>query len=161
MQQQLTVKEQFSSLLKIIAYVSGTIAVIFFVTYLLVGDPLWKGIFRFIAFIGFIGLVFSFLRLREGQKEVHFELADEKLKITYWQKSEVVKEEFFDQETIKDIYKKEHQSFGTSLLIKGYEYIITFTDTENKLPMLEYSGRNLHFSEEESTKIDQFVEEIK
>lgn len=158
MKQKLIIKEQFSPLWKTAAYLSSAIAVLFFIIFLFTADPLWEGIFRLIAFIGFIGAVFSFLRLREGQKKVKIEILDEELLITYFKKDEMVKEEIFERKTIKDIYKKEAKSSVKLLpLNKEFEFFITFTDTDKTLPLFEYSGRNLLFSEEKASKIDQFV----
>ncbi len=150
------IKEQFSPLWKTAAYASSAIAVLFFVIFLMTAVPFWKGIFRFIAFLGFIGAVFSFLRLREGQKEVQIEFLNEQLRISYYKKGEMLKEELFERKTIKEIYKKEVKPFARlPFPQKGYEFFITFTDTETELGLFEYSGRNLRFSKRAAEKIDK------
>lgn len=156
--QKLEVTEQFSPIWKTAFYLSIAIAVLFFIIFLLTSDPLWKGIFRFIAFIGFVGAVFSFLRLREGQKRVQIEFSEENLIVTYFKKDEMLKEELFERKTIKEIYKKEAKSAGNLLgTAKGYAFFITFTDTDKTLPFFEYSGRNLSFKKEAALKINHFL----
>src|SRR5699024_3911197 len=161
MKQKITVEEQFSPKWKGIAVLSLVIAVLYFILFLISTDPFWKGIFRFIAFIGLVGIVFSFLRLREGQKEVKIELLDNQLLLSYYKKDEMLREEVFEQETIKDIYKEEVKLPAKLLYIKkSYKFFITFTDTDKILPFFEYSGRNLHFSNEKAVEIDDFTAKI-
>ncbi len=159
MEQELRIEEQFSPVWKTTAVSSAVLAILFFIIFLITDDPLWKGIFRLAAFIAFIGVVFCVLRLREGRKELRLELSEEQLVVTYFHKSEMIKEELFERKTINEVYKKEHKLPGRlPFFNKGYEYFITFTDTETELPMFEYSGRNLHFSEETAGEIDNFIE---
>ncbi len=157
MLQELNVEEQFSPAWKMIAILSTVLAILFFIIFLVTEDPLWKGIFRLTAFIAFIGAVFSFLRLREGKKVLHLEFAGQQFIITYLYKSESVKEEFFEKNTIKNIWKKETNQ-KLPLVANDFEYFISFTDTNNELPLFPFSGRNLHFSKEETQKIDRFME---
>lgn len=158
--QEQKAKEQLSPLLKTAVFISLAISVLFLIIFLITNDPLWKGIFRLLAFIAFIGVVFSYLRLRQGQKQIQMELIDGQLLITYFEKSEMVKEELFERKTIKDIYKKEYKHSRFPFMAKGYEFVITFTDTKTILPLFEYSGRHLHFSETETKKIDGFIHEL-
>lgn len=159
MNQKITVKEQFSPRWKYTAILCSIAAILFFILYLIGNNPLWIGIYRLVAFIAFICAVFSFLRLREGKKELRLECIDEHLAITYLHKSKIIKEELFERNTIRDINKQEYKPFGKfSFFDQGYQYFISFTDTDNKLSMFEYSGRNLHFSSDVTKKIDEFLE---
>lgn len=158
MEETLTVEEQLTARWKLLTIISACVAVLFFVIFLLIDDPLWKGIFRLVAFIGFTGTVLGWLRLRDGKKTIHIEILENQLLIHYLKENNVVKEEVFERKTIKNVYKKELSRFKKILnLGNGYEFYITFTDTKTKLGLFEYSGRNMRFSKEIATNIDQFI----
>lgn len=152
------IEEYRSPIWKFLALFSGLIAVIFLSAYLFVSDPFWGGIFRFIAFIGFAGIVLLILKIREQPKKIEVKLTPEHLSILYFDDKEKVKEEFYERETIKNIQRKNVSPTWDFLTDpKIYQHIISFSDTETTLSVFIYSGRNIHLNEKDSSKFETFL----
>lgn len=158
MENPIVIEEYRSPIWKFLALFCGMITVIFLCSYLFVSDVFWKSIFRFIAFIGFAGVVLLILKIRERPKKMDVRLTAKYLGIRYFDDKEEVKEELYERETIKKIQRTNVSPAWDFLSnTEVYKHIISFTDTNKTLSVFVYSGQNIHLNEQDSSKFENFL----
>lgn len=157
MNDSITVEEQIQPLLKFGTYFSAILCVISFLIFWNIVSPFWISIFRFGSFIFFALTVLGYLRMLNRPLTVMIKSSNSHLEVFYKKKDKVVKEEEFERSTIKEVVIR-HPKFT---LTQGQtsSFRIHFTDTSNKLYLLEFSGRPLLFSPEETNKIKDYLQQ--
>ncbi|HYW35762.1 MAG TPA: hypothetical protein VE868_10180 [Balneolaceae bacterium] len=157
MQDRITVSEHTSSAWKLILFASLFDTVVFFILFLLISDPLTVSIFRFLAFIGFAGIVLAGLQLQGRTKKIEIECDEEQIKITYYLSSRGNQEEIFELGTVDQITKQPAPRIWNLIPRKDSSKLqISFTDTSNKLSLLRFKGKDLYVTHSDAQKVVSF-----
>ena len=84
MSDQITIRNSISKTWGIISISGLIISVIFFFALSYSGSPLWIGIFRLLAFIGFAAAVISYLQHREKTKKITLLVDESQIIVQYF-----------------------------------------------------------------------------
>lgn len=120
-------------------------------------DVFWTGIFRFLTFACFAGLVLAGLRIRQPPLTIRIEVTSEQLIIHYFLDDEEKKEELFERDTIKNIERIPAVKWNFWPHTQAYKFTISFNDTDNTLSTFIYSGRAISINEKDAKKFESFL----
>lgn len=156
---KLTIEEHRSSVWKPILFISLFVAILFFILFLIVHDPLMIGIFRLVAFIGFAAFVLSFLQIQGKISRIKIEPGKEKLIISYFSSSQKSQEELFDIATIDQVKQCSAPAVWKVIPRKDCSKLqISFTDSSNELSLLRRKGRDLYVTHSDAKKAVNFLD---
>lgn len=158
MERTCTIRENKPGAWNWIMGLSLAVAVLFFVLYLFISNPVIAGYSRFIAFIGFAALVIAFLQTRGRTDQIQLTFDDTNLIIVYFQSSHQKQQELFDLETIGEIRCRPAPPIWKFIPRNDcYEFRISFTDSEKTLCMFRLEGRDIYIRKADVHPLKQFL----
>jgi hypothetical protein len=158
MSDQITIRNSISKTWGIISISGLIISVIFFFALSYSGSPLWIGIFRLLAFIGFAAAVISYLQHREKTKKITLLVDESQIIVQYFIASRKEQEELFERDTVKTIKVKSAPAiWGFFPRNELRKFLITFTDSKNTLSFFKFGGKNLFISTDDAATVQDFL----
>lgn len=156
---KLTVSEKYSRHWPTIAVISAVMALLFYISYHMVGDVLIEGYLRFTAFGFFALAVLSLFKVKDGRMVISLEKDDESLEIFYRVRDNLVHEEMILLADVREV-KVDHMP-NRSLyndIIKS-DRCIRFRrkDSDGWLYLNEIYGRVIPLSRENAESILTFI----
>jgi hypothetical protein len=160
MQNKCIVSQHASSVWKTLI-TGGLIVTVLFIVLSAISDaPLFKGVFRLIAFSGFAITALSYLQFRGKPQEIELEFDTEHLIITYFGESKKTQEELFELETISRIVRIENPRVWKIVPRSDCsKFLISFTDHKTTLSLFRFEGRDLCISHQDAQRAERFLEE--
>jgi len=161
MADSITITERNQPFIKVGTLLTAILTVVSFVIFWEISDPLWISIFRFSSFIFFAITVFGYLRLMNKPLTIILESSDDRLKIFYQKKDEIIQEEEFDRTKVKQVCPVSPNTYFFSSFFQSDSQTleIHFTDTSNKLNLFEFGGRPLFFDPNTIQEVTNFLQE--
>lgn len=143
---------------KACALISACTGAIIFGVFLMLEDPFWISITRLGAFVFFAMMVLCYLQIMNGPISVLLDVTDNDILVYYQKNGEIIQEEEFSKETVKDVSAS---SVGVNVILRTLKpslktFKIHFTDTDRELNLFEFSGRPLLFEKSSQDEIEQF-----
>lgn len=157
MNKSITISEENYHFWKSAAIISAVLAVITFTVFWNLDDPFWISITRLGAFVFFAIMILCYLQIMNGPIEINLKATDKNILVFYLKNGKKIQEEQFKKETINDVIPT---SSGINFLLRKLRptlktFKISFTDTDKKLYLFEFSGRPLLFDESSQEKVLQ------
>lgn len=157
MEKSITISEENYDFWKTGSIISAVLAVIIFTVFWNLADPFWISITRLGAFIFFAITILCYLQIMNGPIEITLKATDKYILVFYLKNDKKIQEEEFKKETINEVIPT---SSGINFILRKLRptlktFKISFTDTDKKLYLFEFSGRPLLFSESSQKKILQ------
>ena len=158
MADNLTFREHTSSVWKPLKIVFLTTAILFTILFWQFNDPLWTGIFRLLAFVGFAGLLLAFLQTRQRTNKIELIVNKSQLQVNYYRNAKKQQEELFEMDTIKQINKEPAPVIWLMLPRNDCQkFIISFTDSRNTLSLFRFESRDIYVSLPDAKKTAKFL----
>ncbi|MEL7834571.1 hypothetical protein [Fodinibius sp. Rm-B-1B1-1] len=142
--------------------ISALASTVIFIVFLMLEDPFWISITRLGAFVFFALTVLCYLQIMNGPISVLLDTTDSEVIISYQKKGEIIQEEEFAKETVKEVFAT---SAGVNVMLQNLKpsiktFKIRFTDTDRELNLFEFSGRPLLFEKSSQEKVEQFFKTL-
>lgn len=162
MSNTITIREQQYQLWKTGTYLAAVLSLVFGLIFWNLTNPFWVGIFRLLAFVFFSLAVFGVLKRLGGPLKIIINATPEYLTIEYQQKDKIVQQEQFERSTIEGFQPSENkQERWLSSVISSpssQTLVICFNDQAHNLPLFEYSGRTLFFSQSTIQEVESYLD---